>query len=131
MASGVNSTFRQIGIAAGIAALGSIFVSSIQSHLTSALPASLAGSAGSLVNAVRQGSVGQAIASLPGSQRAAAGLALRASFASALNELLYVTAGVALVGAVCATVLIRRKDFHNADAAAPSAANRTAAPETV
>ena len=34
MASGVNSTFRQIGIAAGIAALGSIFVSSIQSHLT-------------------------------------------------------------------------------------------------
>src|SRR6202044_59923 len=47
MASGVNSTFRQIGIAAGIAALGSIFVSSIQSHLTSALPASLAGSAGS------------------------------------------------------------------------------------
>ncbi|HEY5398999.1 MAG TPA: MFS transporter, partial [Trebonia sp.] len=44
MASGVNSTFRQIGIAAGIAALGSIFVSSIQSHLTAALPASLAGS---------------------------------------------------------------------------------------
>ena len=34
MASGVNSTFRQIGIAAGIAALGSIFVSSIQSHLS-------------------------------------------------------------------------------------------------
>ena len=65
MASGVNSTFRQIGIAAGIAALGSIFVSSIQSHLTSALPASLAGSAGSLVNAVRQGSVGTALGSLP------------------------------------------------------------------
>ena len=35
------------------------------------------------------------------------------------------TAGVALVGAVCATVLIRRKDFHRPDAAAPAAAGRT------
>jgi hypothetical protein len=130
MASGVNSTFRQIGIAAGIAALGSIFVSSIQSHLTSALPASLAGSAGSLVNAVRQGSVSGAIGSLPAGSRAAAGLALRSSFASALNELLYVTAGVALVGAVCATVLIRRKDFVRPDGAvAPAGAGRAA--ETV
>src|SRR5215472_4903102 len=33
MASGVNSTFRQIGVAAGIAALGSIFTSAIQHHL--------------------------------------------------------------------------------------------------
>src|SRR6202044_2503384 len=110
MASGVNSTFRQIGIAAGIAALGSIFVSSIQSHLTSSLPASLAGSAGSLVNAVRQGSVSGALGSLPPGSRAAAGLALRSSFASALNELLYVTAGGALGGAVWATGLIRRED---------------------
>ena len=39
--------------------------------------------------------------------RATAGLALRSSFASALNELLFVTAGVALVGAVCATAGLR------------------------
>jgi len=121
MASGVNSTFRQIGIAAGIAALGSIFVSAIQSHLSSDLPASLAGSAGSMVNAVRQGSVGQAIGSLPAADRGAAALALRSSFAAALNELLFVTAGLALVGAVLATALIRRKDFVRPDAAAPTA----------
>jgi hypothetical protein len=42
-------------------------------------------------------------------------LALRSSFASALNELLYVTAALAFVGAVCATLLIRRKDFHSHD----------------
>src|ERR1700735_685227 len=130
MASGVNSTFRQIGIAAGIAALGSIFVSAIQSHLTSALPSSLAGAAGTMVNAVRSGSIAQALGSLPVADRAAAGLALRSSFASALNELLYVTAGVALVGAVCATVVIRRKDFVRPDpAAAPAGAGRAA--ETV
>ena len=46
MASGVNTTFRQVGIATGIAALGSIFTAEIQSHLTGALPPSLAGSAG-------------------------------------------------------------------------------------
>ena len=61
---------------------------------------------------------------------ARSGLALRSSFASALNELLYVTAGLALVGAVCAMVLIRKKDFHRPDAAAaPAAAGRAA--ETV
>ena len=61
MASGVNSTFRQIGIAAGIAALGSIFVSAMQSHLVSTLPPSLKGSAGTIAAAVRQGSVGHVL----------------------------------------------------------------------
>jgi EmrB/QacA subfamily drug resistance transporter len=122
MASGVNTTFRQVGIATGIAALGSIFTASIQSHLTGALPPSLAGQAGRMVNAVRQGSVGQLLASVPAGDRAAVGLALRSSFASALNELLYVTAGVALVGAVCAMVLIRRKDFVRPDRPQPGTA---------
>ena len=131
MASGVNSTFRQVGIATGIAALGAIFASAIQSHLATSLPPSLAGSEGSMVNAIRQGSVGQLIASVPAADRAAVGLALRSSFASALNELLWVTAGVALVGAVCATVLIRRKDFVQQGAPAPAGVDRAATQETV
>ncbi len=135
MASGVNTTFRQVGIATGIAALGSIFTSAIQSHLTAALPPSLAGSAGRMVTAVRQGSIGQVLASVPAADRAAVGGALRSSFAAALDELLYVTAGLALIGAVCAVVLIRRKDFHrpdDADAeAATASVGRTPAQEAV
>ncbi|HEX3715752.1 MAG TPA: MFS transporter [Trebonia sp.] len=134
MASGVNSTFRQVGIATGIAALGSIFTSAIQSHLTGALPPSLAGSASSMVTAIRQGSVGQVIASVPAADRGAVGLALRSSFASALDELLYVTAGVALVGAVCAMLLIRSKDFYRSGSAGPAPAGpaaEAAAEETV
>ena len=100
MASGINTTFRQVGIATGIAALGSIFTSVIQSHLTGALPPSLAGSAPAIVNAVRQGSVGQLLASVPAADRAAVASALRSSFAAAMNDLLYVTAGLAIVGAV-------------------------------
>jgi predicted MFS family arabinose efflux permease len=131
MASGVNSTFRQVGIATGIAALGSIFTSAIGAHLSGALPPSLAGRAGSMTNAVREGSVGQLIASVPAADRAAVGLALRSSFAAALNELLYVTAVVAIVGAVCAVVLIRAKDFHRPDdgQGAAAAAGRTPAQE--
>ena len=130
MASGANSTFRQIGIATGIAALGSIFTTVISDHLSGALPPSLAGSAGSMVNAVRQGSVGQLLASVPAAQRGAVALALRSSFATALNELLYITAGVAIVGAVCATVLIRRKDFYRPGESGQEAGH-TAAQETV
>jgi len=131
MASGVNTTFRQVGIAAGIAALGSIFTSAIGRHLSGALPPSLAGSAGRIVSAVRQGSVGQLLAAEPAADRAAVSEALRSGFAAALNELLYVTAGLALVGAVCAMLLIRRKDFHQPGEAQPAAAGHTAAEETV
>jgi EmrB/QacA subfamily drug resistance transporter len=121
MASGVNNTFRQVGIATGIAALGSIFSSEIQSQLTGSLPPSLAGSAGRIVNAVRQGSAGQLIASVPAASRGAVAGALRSSFAAALNDLIYITAGLAIVGAVCAVVLIRRKDFHQSASAEPGA----------
>jgi EmrB/QacA subfamily drug resistance transporter len=129
MASGVNATFRQVGIATGIAALGSIFTSVIQSHLAAALPPSLAGSTARIVTAVRQGSVGQVLASVPAADRAAVGGALRSSFAAALNDLLYVTAGLAIVGAVCAALLIRPRDIHHQESSAPDAAGTAAGHE--
>jgi hypothetical protein len=105
MASGINSTFLQVGIATGIAVLGSLFASAMRSHLSSALPAPLTGSAGKIANAVRQGTVKQMLATVPPAARGVVSAALRSSFASGMNELLYVTAGIALVGAVCATQL--------------------------
>ena len=39
MGSGINSTFRQLGIATGIAALGSIFTSEIRTHVAAGLRA--------------------------------------------------------------------------------------------
>jgi len=126
MASGVNSTFRQVGIATGIAALGTIFTAAIQRHLATALPPSLAGSAPRIVSAIRQGNVEHLLSSVPPADRAVIGSALRSSFAAGINDLLYVTGALALVGAVCATVLIRRKDFH-VSAAGPA---ETADPAT-
>ena len=129
MASGVNSTFRQVGIATGIAALGSIFTSAIQHHLATALPPSLAGSAGKISSMIRQGSVGQALASAPPADRGALAMALRSSFAAGLNDLLYVTAGVAIFGAVFGLLLIRRKDFVVREPVAPASEATALAPE--
>jgi EmrB/QacA subfamily drug resistance transporter len=72
MASGINTTFRQVGIATSIAALGSIFASKL---------------------------------------RGATAHTANAHYATALNELLLITALVALIAAVLATILIRPKDF--------------------
>ena len=107
MASGVNSTFRQIGIAAGIAALGSVFNSALQHNLTSA--AAVGSSAPRVAAMVRQGQVGQLLASLPAARRGVVAEAIKSGFAAGLNDLLIVTAVLAFAGAVCALLLIRSR----------------------
>jgi hypothetical protein len=86
-----------------------IFNSALQHSLTGA--AAVASSAPRIVAMVRQGQVGQLLASLPPARRGEVAAAIKAAFAAGLNDLLYVTAAVALVGAVCALLLIRSKDF--------------------
>jgi MFS family permease len=72
MASGINTTFRQVGIATSIAALGSIFATKMHG----ATPATYA-----------------------------------ARYASGIDELLLITALLALAAGVAALLLIRQQDF--------------------
>lgn len=113
MASGVNSTFRQIGFAMSIAALGSIFASALRNHITRALASvpALASQSSRVVSAIRQGDAARAIASAPPAVRGQLAAAIRSSFASGVDVLLVVTAVVAFVGATASLLLIRRKDF--------------------
>jgi EmrB/QacA subfamily drug resistance transporter len=113
MASGVNSTFRQVGFAVSIAALGSIFVPRLQQHLRADLASvpALARRSAQTANLVRQGNVGQALRATPPHLRSDLERAIRSSFASGVDELVLVTGIVALVGAIGALVLIRRQDF--------------------
>ncbi|MGI8420655.1 MAG: MFS transporter, partial [Gaiellaceae bacterium] len=83
MASGINSTFRQVGIATGIAGLGAIF----QARL------------GGPPQARPQGVSPQALQ------------LFHAEFVSGLNELFLIAAGVAAAGAILSFALIRRRDF--------------------
>ncbi len=113
MASGVNTTFRQIGIATSIAAFGSIFTSSLRSHLDHSLSGtpSLAGRGPQVIGAIQQGDVGKFINSIPANARGTLVSAIHAAFAGAINDLLVVSGIIALVGAVFSVILIRREDF--------------------
>jgi EmrB/QacA subfamily drug resistance transporter len=111
MGSGINSTFRQVGIATGIAALGSIFTSAVRSHVNSGLAAVHQGGANAIATAIANGQTGQAIAHVAPGARAAVAHVARASFIAGLNEIFLVGAVVALLGSVAALALIRSSDF--------------------
>ena len=113
MASGIHSTFRQIGFAASIAALGSVFASALQHDLTRTLSAvrPLAAGAPQIAASIRQGSTGHAIAAAPPAFRGLLAAAIRSSFAASINDLLLITAVIALAGGIGVLVLIRASDF--------------------
>jgi EmrB/QacA subfamily drug resistance transporter len=126
MASGINSTFRQIGIATGIAGLGSLFTHTVRTHIVSLLAGSSVGAATvqRLAANVSQGSGAAAsIRSIAPQARPAAAHAVRTAFVTGLNEVFLVGAILSLVAAVLTLLLIRSRDFE------ASAARSGAAPQ--
>jgi EmrB/QacA subfamily drug resistance transporter len=111
MASGTNNTFRQVGIATGIAALGAIFQSQIASYFASHC---LHG--GGLV--VCQGP--QAVQAVASGQ--VEFVNAPAAFISGLNTIFLVAAVILFVGAVLAFVLVRRQDFVASESAVAAGA---------
>ncbi len=113
MASGINSTFRQVGIATGIATLGSLFASQVRSSVGASLAHTQLGVEGAhrLAASMSTGEVGPAIAHAPGPMRPAVALAAHQGFVTALNEVFLVGAVLALIGGVLSLLLIRQRDF--------------------
>jgi EmrB/QacA subfamily drug resistance transporter len=129
MASGANNTFRQVGIATGIAALGAVFQTQIQHATTTALKTSATGQAllshggSALKGALAGGGVRQAAASIPSAAARATLLhAYRVGFASTLSHLMIIGTVTAAVGSVLAFALIRQRDFIPSYAPTPGAA---------
>jgi EmrB/QacA subfamily drug resistance transporter len=123
MASGTNSTFRQVGIATGIAALGAIFEHAITNHLAPSLAGTpAAGRAGAIGHAVAAGGAQRVLDGVPSGQRAFASRAIHVAFVSAMNDILLVGAIIAFVGAVLALVLVRGRDFATYGAREPATA---------
>ena len=110
MASGINSTFRQVGIATGIAAWGALFQHKVQSEFVrEAAHQGLRPPAGS-------GSVADFIA-FGGPQRTGNQALIHAAevaFDAGLNHILIIAAVVAFAGAVLSAVLVRPADFVGA-----------------
>jgi hypothetical protein len=104
MASGINSTFRQVGIATGIAGLGAVF----QELLTRKIP----------------GIPGEALAS--GNPNVAHGISRHAyltAYTDALSTLFVIAAVIAFISAILSFALTRQSDFivQGAPEAAPVA----------
>jgi hypothetical protein len=112
MASGISSTFRQVGIATGIAGLGAVFQSQVTNRLAAALTGTAAAAqASDIGRAVTSGGAARAVAATPAAGRPRLEHAVHAAFAAALNDLLLIAAVVAFVGAVLAFALVREQDF--------------------
>jgi EmrB/QacA subfamily drug resistance transporter len=136
MASGINNTFRQVGIATGIAGLGAVFQHQVTSKTTSALVTTAPGrevaasAHDRLGGALVSGEVSQLARHLPPAARAALGHAYRVGFTDAFTTILIIAASIALVGAVCAFALVRGRDFVTAgegEGAAPGVPAEAAA----
>jgi EmrB/QacA subfamily drug resistance transporter len=118
MASGSNNTFRQVGIATGIAALGAVFQSQIQRSTSAALQTTaighelLARGGTALNSALAGGGVREAAAAIPSATARATLLhAYRIGFASTLDHLMIIGTVVAALGSLGAFVLVRQRDF--------------------
>ncbi len=123
MASGINNTFRQVGIATGIAGLGAIF----QHDITRNTSVALAGGPGRavlrtghdrLTGALVSGELHQLGHGLGAAGRAALTHAYRVGFTEAFTSILIVAACVALAGSLFAFALVRSRDFVVAPGAA-------------
>jgi hypothetical protein len=118
MASGISSTFRQVGIATGIALLGSLFSTKVHDTVVASVAhlAGLSGKAGEIATAVQSGSIARVAGHLPAGQRAQVLRASATAFTSGLNEILLVGAIIAGVSGIIAFATIRSKDFaHQGD----------------
>ncbi|HET6875984.1 MAG TPA: MFS transporter [Jatrophihabitans sp.] len=113
MASGINSTFRQVGIATGIALLGTLFSNAVTQRVLSGTAHSpqLSGKGAQIATAVQSGSIGQLLHRLPPGARGEVEHITRSAFTDGLNRIMLVAAIIALVSAVIAFGTIRRKDF--------------------
>ena len=117
MASGINSTFRQVGIATGIAGLGAVFQHEVIHTTTAKLAA--AGQAGAVTGAahgqlptlLESGEIGPLLKALSPAGRGALEHSYRVGFTGAFDSILLIAVAIAGVGGLLALALVRRRDF--------------------
>jgi hypothetical protein len=115
MAGGINDTFRQVGVAIGIAAWGAIFLgrgADKVSQLAAGSPAATGDRPRQLVEAVSSGNLDQALRSVPAGARGQVAEAARAGFLAGMNEILMLGGILAIAGAVVAAWLVRESDIE-------------------
>ncbi len=122
MAAGINDTFRQVGVAVGVAAWGAIFLGA-GSHKLAAVaagtPTAAPGRPRQLLEALTGGHLAAATGTLSHGARELALAATRQGFLAGLNAILLIGAIVAFTGAALALWLVREGEIEREPAPAP------------
>jgi EmrB/QacA subfamily drug resistance transporter len=122
MAAGINDTFRQVGVAVGVAVWGAIFIgrgADKVRDLTAGTPLASGDHPRQLVEAASSGSLHQAMASVPPGSRQAATDAAREGFLAGFNDVLTLGGLLCLAGAVLALWLVRESEIEREPMEAP------------
>jgi hypothetical protein len=113
MASVINSTFRQVGVATGIAAWGAIFQHEVSQKFVAEAGAAASRLGGNVADFVSFG----------GAQRSGDPALVRVAetaFDAGLNHILLIAGIVALAGAAACGLLVRPADFVPSHSGAPA-----------
>jgi EmrB/QacA subfamily drug resistance transporter len=110
MASGMNSTFRELGTATGIAVAGTLLQHQVRLSVHHSLAGSpLARYAQTAANAISTGGTPELVRRSPAASRAALLAAAHVSYASGLRTIFVLAAIVAAVGCLTAFALVRKR----------------------
>jgi MFS family permease len=133
MAAGINDTFRQVGVAVGVAVWGAIFVgqgAAKVSDLTAGTATASGDHPRQLVEAASSGSLHQALAAVPQQAQPAVEHAAREGFLAGFNDVLTLGGVVCLAGAVLALWLVREREIEREPMEQQSAPDADAVPQT-
>jgi EmrB/QacA subfamily drug resistance transporter len=113
MAAGINDTFRQVGIAVGIAAWGAIFLGVGAAKTQEVAGNAISGDeARNLVEATSSGALPQAVSDLPQQSQDLVRNAAEQGFLHGLNEILVLGAILSFAGAALSLWLVREGDIE-------------------
>lgn len=121
MAAGINDTFRQVGVAVGIAVWGAVFVgrgADKAAELLAGTPAAAGDRPRQLVEAASSGNLDQALGAVPAGAREQVAAAAHEGFVAGLNDVLTLGALLAFAGAALTLWLVRERDIERAPAGA-------------
>jgi hypothetical protein len=113
LASGINNTARQLGLAVGIAALGAVLQGTIADQVEQRADG-LGAARGAITDRIADGDVAGATQLAPAGARDGLRTTYEAAFASGLNDLLLIAVALALLGVAAAVLLVRQRDFWQA-----------------
>jgi EmrB/QacA subfamily drug resistance transporter len=133
MAAGINDTFRQVGVAVGVAVWGAVFVgqgAAKVSDLTAGTAAASGDQPRQLVEAASSGSLNQALAAVPQQAQPAVEHAAREGFLAGFNDVLTLGGLLCLVGAALALWLVREREIEREPVEPEATPEPEAVPQT-